>query len=104
TSRATALLRITAPTPREYLCDDHSKKRLNGRKSQPKPRSMKRSSQSRASSADLEVDDTADLEVCATGSCERRGFSSTADSAGLSVNELNAEMTVEIAIVMANCL
>ena len=31
------------------------------------------------------------------------GFSSAAASAGLSVSELNAEITVEIAIVSANC-
>ena len=32
------------------------------------------------------------------------GLSSSADSAGLSVSELIAEITVEIAIVSANCL
>ena len=31
-------------------------------------------------------------------------LSNTAHSAGESVSELNAEMTVEIAMVMANCL
>ncbi len=33
----------------------------------------------------------------------RRGRSSSAASAGLSVSELNAEITVETAIVSANC-
>ena len=41
--------------------------------------------------------------VSASG-CAPCGLSSSADSAGLSVSELIAEITVEIAIVSANCL
>ena len=57
--------------------------RLNRWKNQPSTRSMPRVSASFGASWD---------------------FSRTAASAGDSVNELNAEITVEIATVSANCL
>src|SRR2546430_11636887 len=44
-TRAIALFRITAPTPREYLSPDQAKKRLNGRKIQPSVRAISRSNQ-----------------------------------------------------------
>ena len=78
-----ALLRMTAPTPAEYLMPDHSNRRLNGRNTQPNNLSIPWESQS----------------FDAEGS-----FSSSALKAGESVRELIAEMTVEIAIVIANCL
>ncbi len=40
---------------------------------------------------------------CSRSFSELAGSSSRDASAGLSVSELNAEMTVEIAIVKANC-
>jgi hypothetical protein len=41
-----ALLRITAPTPAEYLMPAHWNRRLNGRKNQPNTLSMTRDSAS----------------------------------------------------------
>src|SRR5688572_2314252 len=38
--------RIRRATPREYLCAVHSKNRLNGRKNQPKARSIRRDTRS----------------------------------------------------------
>src|SRR5688572_12790687 len=83
TTSAMALLRITPATPSEYFCDAHAKNRLNGRNNQPNTLSIPRESASF-------------FAPC--------GFSNSADNAGLKVSELKAEMTVEIAIVIANCL
>ncbi len=59
-----------------------SKPRLNSRKNQPSAKS----------------------NACVSQSCLAScGLSSSADSAGLSVSELNAESSVENAIVSANC-
>ena len=74
------MMRFTRPT---YTLDDHSKKRLNGRKNQPNRPSMSLVRMSRLSPWP---------------------FSSSAESAGESVSELMAEMTVEMAMVTANCL
>ena len=83
TTRATALARITRRTPFAYFADDQVKKRLNGRNNQPSAPSMPRVSRS----------------FFAPCPCNK-----IAQSAGESVRELNAEMTVEMAMVMANCL
>ena len=64
-----------------YRSDARVKKRLNGRKTQPNRRSIARCSRSRGAPA---------------------GFRRTAESAGESVSAVNAEMTVEKAIVIAN--
>ena len=67
----------------EYLLPAHAKIRLNGWKNQPSDFSMTRANQSLGAPCP---------------------WSNTAHSAGESVSELNAEITVEIAMVMANCL
>ena len=66
-----------------YVRDAQSKNRLNGRNSQPNRNSITL------------------VTASFFASCPR---SSSAESAGESVSELNAEMTVLIAIVTANCL
>src|SRR5580698_377657 len=83
TSIATSDMRIRRATPLEYLREAHSKKRLKGLKIQPKARSMPRVRASLGS---------------------EWPFSRRALRAGESVSELKADMTVEIAIVIANCL
>src|SRR5437867_3361165 len=83
TSRLRALLRITPPTPVAYLAPVQANTRLNGRKSQPIDRSIVRANQSLRAWWSL---------------------SNTAHNAGERVSELNAEITVEMAMVMANCL
>ena len=78
-----ALLRMTAPTPAEYLMPDQANNRLNGRNTQPNSLSI----------------------PCESQSFDAEGFfSSSALKAGESVRELIAEITVEIAMVIANCL
>ena len=79
----TALRPITRDVLRPYDSDAAPNTRLNGRKIQPRPLSIARASQSFGASWLL---------------------SSRAASAGDSVSELKAEMTVEIEIVSANCL
>ncbi len=83
TTNAMALLRNTPATAAEYSCPDQVKTRLKGRKNQPNSRSMPEASQSFLASC---------------------GLSNTAHRAGERVSELKAEITVEIAMVMANCL
>src|SRR5579871_5525286 len=83
TMRATTLLRNTDATPPEYLSPDQANKRLKGRKNQPNAFSIERANQSLGAPCSL---------------------SNTAQSAGERVSELIAEMTVEIAMVIANCL
>src|SRR5436309_15633155 len=97
-----ALLRITPPTPSAYLFPDQVKTRLNGRKNQPNNRSMIRWNQSRSSEA---LSPSPPLEeragerrpslFCSLGLGLRYGLSRTADSAGESVSELMAVITVE---------
>src|SRR3546814_20377881 len=83
TAIAPPLRRITPVTPVAYESEARPKKRLNQLKNPPNTRFMPRVSQSGLSWCPL---------------------SSRADSAGDRVRELNAEITVEMAIVMANCL
>lgn len=73
-------VRETAPW---YLCELLLKKRLNGRNNQPNKRSINRDGPSFGASC---------------------GLSSMAASAGDRVSELIAEITVEMAMVTANCL
>src|SRR5690606_14233664 len=83
TPTAPALRRMTPVTPVAYVSDERPKKSLNQLESRPNTRFMARVSQSGLSWWPL---------------------SSRADSAGDKVSELNAEITVEMAMVMANCL
>src|SRR6478735_10908190 len=77
------LRRSTRPTVPTYPLEARAKKRLKGRKNQPSAALRMRVKRSGGASCAL---------------------SRTADSAGDKVSELNAEITVEIAIVSANCL
>ena len=76
--------RISRATPREYLCD--------GPVEEPVERTEE--------PAERAIHDARDADPSARGDCA----AAAAHSAGESVSELNAEMTVEIAIVIANCL
>src|SRR5690606_24546221 len=83
TAMAPPLWRITRVTPVAYESDARPKNRLNQLKNPPNTLFMPRVSMSGLSWWPL---------------------SSRADSAGDSVRELKAEITVEMAMVMANCL
>ena len=72
---------VTRDARARSRCRRASKPRLKRRKKRPNTRSMPRVSES---------------------GCAPCGLSSTAASAGDSVSELNAEITVEMAIVSAN--
>ena len=75
--------RIACPTNVPYLLDAHAKNRLNPRKNHPNANSSTRENRSFFASRDCKSNEA---------------------SAGLKLSELNAEITVEIAIVSANCL